>query len=883
VSDPLDSPTGTAPRPTPSPEGSGSGPARTPTASVSRLSAAATSGRFEPGAIVAERYRIVGLLGRGGMGEVYRADDLKLEQPVALKFLPESVEGDAERLARFYNEAKLARQVTHPAVCRVFDIGEVDGHVFLSMEYVDGEDLSSLRKRIGRLSSDKAAEIGRQVCAGLAAAHAKGVLHRDLKPGNVMVDGEGRARITDFGLAGLAEAIHGDDVRSGTPAYMSPEQLEGREVTIRSDIYSLGLLLYELVTGRRAFDGKTLAEVMRQRAEPAPRPSELVPDLDPRVDSAILRCLERNPRLRPASALAVASALPGGDPFALLLAEGHTPSPEMVAAAGEAEGHLPPWLAGASLATVAASVLLVPWLAAPMQLSEWVPFEKPPAVLEDRAREIVRRLGYTDPPADREVGFAVDADYFARTREGEEAPGRFEGLRSGAPPVLHLWYRQSPRLLISRNPSGRVSWSSPPQDVTGMVSVRMDTRGRLVSFFAVPPQVETDDGASRAPAPDFGPLFEAAGLDQGTFRPVPSRWTPPSYADVRQAFLGGWPERPDIEVRFEAAAWRGRPTAFYPVAPWTRPEREEPFRFSPTLEATQVLLTLLFVFLIVAALVLARRNLAAGRADRSGGVRLALVILVLGLVEWTATAHHMGLRSQELGIFVMGTSVALFIAVLIWLFYVAIEPFVRRLWPHALVSWTRLLSRGPGDPLVARDLLAGTAMGSVIVVVTLVGLRLPGWLGQTVEPLKTDLGLDTLLSLRYGVGILAQVPMAAAGLATGTFLLLVLLRLVLKRELLAALALVLLVGTLNGLRWGMPLLWALPVSLSIMAGFTIVALRFGLFAYVVAATIVDLWIRIPLTADLSSFRAPPTVLVAVVVLGTALYSFRHARRPSIDA
>jgi len=184
---------------------------------------------------------------------------------------------------------------------------------------------------------------------------------------------------------------------------------------------------------------------------------------------------------------------------------------------------------------------------------------------------------------------------------------------------------------------------------------------------------------------------------------------------------------------------------------------------------------------------------------------------------------------------------------------------------------------------VARDLLAGTAMGSVIVVVTLVGLRLPGWLGQTVEPLKTDLGLDTLLSLRYGVGILAQVPMAAAGLATGTFLLLVLLRLVLKRELLAALALVLLVGTLNGLRWGMPLLWALPVSLSIMAGFTIVALRFGLFAYVVAATIVDLWIRIPLTADLSSFRAPPTVLVAVVVLGTALYSFRHARRPSIDA
>ena len=157
---------------------------------------------------------------------------------------------------------------------------------------------------------------------------------------------------------------------------------------------------------------------------------------------------------------------------------------------------------------------------------------------------------------------------------------------------------------------------------------------------------------------------------------------------------------------------------------------------------------------------------------------------------------------------------------------------------------------GRGDPVVARDLLVGTAMGSVIVVLTLIGLRLPVWLGRPVLPLWSDLGLDTLLSLRYGVGILAQVPMTAAALATATFLLLVLLRLVLKRELLAAAVLVALVGTLNGLRWGMPVLWALPVSLSITAGFMIVALRFGLLAYVVAATVVDLWLKIPLTADL---------------------------------
>jgi hypothetical protein len=405
----------------------------------------------------------------------------------------------------------------------------------------------------------------------------------------------------------------------------------------------------------------------------------------------------------------------------------------------------------------------------------------------------------------------------------------------------------------------------------------MDTRGRLVSFFAVPPQVESAGGAA-APESDFGPLFEAAGLDPAAFRPVPSLWTPPTYADERRAFVGSWPEEPGIEVRIEAAAWRGRPVAFYPVAPWTRPAREEPFRFSSTLEVTRVALVLLFVFLLVAALALARRNFAAGRADRRGGARLALVILVLGLVEWGATAHHVGLSDQELGLFVMGSAVALFFAALIWLFYLAIEPFVRRLWPHALVSWTRLLTQGPKDPLVARDLLAGTAMGSLIVLITMAGLRLPGWLGLPAGPsIVNDRGLDAFLSLRYSLGLLALVPMAAAALATGTFLLLVLLRFALRRELLAATALVAVLGTLHGLRFEIPLGWALPVALVTMAGFMLVALRFGLFAYVVAGTTVDLWMKTPLTTELSSFKGPPTVFVALVVAATAVYAYRRAQ------
>src|SRR6476619_6028774 len=254
---------------------------------------ALASSRFGTGAIVAGRYRIVAMLGKGGMGEVYRADDLSLDQPVALKFLPEAVTHNEHALERFRNEVRIARQVSHPNVCRVYDLGEMEGLYFLSMEYVDGEDLGSLLRRIGRLPVDKALEIARKLCAGLAAAHEKGVLHRDLKPGNVMLDSRGQVLLTDFGLAGLAGQIEGAEVRNGTPAYMAPEQLSGEEVTIKSDIYALGLVLCEIFTGKLPFESDTLAGLMRAQRESAPlSPSTLVRDLDPAVERVILRCLQ---------------------------------------------------------------------------------------------------------------------------------------------------------------------------------------------------------------------------------------------------------------------------------------------------------------------------------------------------------------------------------------------------------------------------------------------------------------------------------------------------------------------------------------------------------------------------------------------------------------
>ena len=263
-------------------------------------------GRFLPGKVLAGRYRIVSILGRGAMGEVYRADDLKLSLQVALKFLPESFEADAERLRLLLEEVRLARSITHPNICRVYDVGEAEGHPFLSMEYIDGEDLATLLRRIGRLPQDKAAEIGLELCRGLEAAHQEGVLHRDLKPANLMIDGYGRARITDFGLAGLV----GGTSRGGTPAYMAPEQLIGEPSTVKSDLYALGLVLYELFTGHRPYDASSPGELARRRSEGAPpSPSKLIRGFDPALERAILRCLELEPEARPASARSIATVL----------------------------------------------------------------------------------------------------------------------------------------------------------------------------------------------------------------------------------------------------------------------------------------------------------------------------------------------------------------------------------------------------------------------------------------------------------------------------------------------------------------------------------------------------------------------------------------------
>src|SRR5688572_7034892 len=346
--------------------------------------------QFAPGTIIADRYRIAGILGTGGMGEVYRADDLKLGQAVALKFLPARLARDPILLARLHDEVRLGRQIAHPNVCRIYDIVDWEGAHFVAMEFVDGEDLSRLLRRIGRLAHDKAVDIARGIAAGLMAAHAKGILHRDLKPANVIVDSHGDSRIMDFGLA-LA-AGEDDGTISGTPAYMAPEQLEGAPATVQSDLYALGLVMYELFTGKRAHNARTLPERLRDSSSQIRTPSEMIRDLDPAVERVILRCLSNDPSQRPRSAREVIESLPGGDPLAAALAAGETPSPRIVAAAGT-EGSLSRRAAWSLLGAIAVLFAMIVYVRGERSLGRYAPPMSSPDVLHDRATAILKTHG----------------------------------------------------------------------------------------------------------------------------------------------------------------------------------------------------------------------------------------------------------------------------------------------------------------------------------------------------------------------------------------------------------------------------------------------------------------------------------------------------------
>jgi serine/threonine protein kinase len=823
-------------------------------------------GRFTPGALFDERFRIIGLLGRGGMGEVYRADDLRLGQQVALKLLPEGLLRDPARLAQFHNEVRTARLVSHPNVCRVYDIGEVDGLLYLSMEYVDGEDLSSSLRRIGRFPEDKAIDIARQLCAGVAAAHQRGVVHRDLKPANVMLDGNGAVRIMDFGLAAAGEV---ENIRAGTPAYMAPEQLLGREVTARSDIFALGLVMYELFTGRRAFSAPSIAELMSQHeTRTLTRPSAIVSGMSPVIERAILRCLEPEPDKRPGSALAISAALPGGDPLAALLAAGETPSPELVAAAGEGAG-LSLRVAWPIYLSILAGIIVSFALAIRTSPLDLMRPTYTPEVLAQKARDAIRQIGYSERAGDEAYEFEWNEDLMKHVVSTDKPAPNWPAVLSQRPSPLGFWYRQSHDPLTATTfhtdllTPGIVRPDDPPPLMSGMTQVELDHEGRLTSFETIPPQ-RVDKPIPKTPV-DWSALFTLAGLDEKQLQPVDPLWNWLATSDTRVAWTGTWPGS-GRSLRVEAAALGGRPVAFMLIGPWRTPWRM-PEATKPGETATAMVLFALAIGIIAGAGFLARKNLLEGSGDQRGAGRLALGTFGVLMALWLCQVHlvaSLGLLAE----FLLAVATAGFYGVLLWTIYVALEPFVRRQWPQVLVSWTNVLTGHARDPVVGRDVLIGAGLGVawtlMIRTIDLLshGNGLAGFPGST----------EVLSGLRGTMGAtLEEAPYAIRNVLLYFFLLFVL-RVLLRGQWRAAIAFAVVFMVLNALGNDHPWLGAL-LGLLYFGSAAFGVLRWGLVSFVSGAFVLSVLMDAPTTLDTSAWYFGYMLLIFGMAVGVASWGF----------
>jgi serine/threonine protein kinase len=828
--------------------------------------------RFTPGTNLTGRYRIVAALGRGGMGEVYRAEDLKLGQQVALKFLPPSLVNDPDRLARFNREVRIARQVSHPMVCRVYDIGEVEGQPFLTMEYIDGEDLSSLLRRIGRLPEDKAVQLARQLCAGLAAAHDKGILHRDLKPRNVMIDGKGRARITDFGLAVFVDEIIPADIRSGTPSYMAPEQLAGKEVTVKSDLFALGLVLYEMFTGiypfeaqrRAAWDDLTLDQKL-------PSISGLVPGIDPAIDNIVLACLEKDPSRRPLSALHMAAVFSGGDPLTLAIAEGKTPSPEMVAGASK-EGSISSAQGALLLGTVALGILAIALLQNQAMLHRLIPLRKTPLSLAERAQSIVDKLGYPDVPRDRRFNFFYEQDYLNFIIQSDSSPDRWARLRTDVPAAMVFWYRQSPEYMVPagmglKDYPGRVTPTDPPLRVSGMASIFLDPAGRLLEFIEVPPS--RDEAAAAKTAVDWKAAFEEAKLDWEAAIPTAPTWITPVFSDQRAAWTTVYSMFPNVPVRVEGGSYQGKVVFFKVVfEPWTRPDP----LWEPKPAGSvffQYLFATVFCLLILSGIWLARRNLRLGRGDLRGAFRLAGFLLVGHLICAFLSADHAPSFANEITWLMKALGFAAFWAGSRWLMYVALEPSVRRRWPWRMVSWNRLLAGQIRNPLVGRDILVGALLGIFQTLILQLHILVPRWLGQP-PPLPLLIWPASFTNVPFY--LLVELLVATED-ALQWFFLLFLLVLFVRKEWLAIGVAFFLALIYYLVQWPeLPVMNVFFIGLCV-AGCLFVTLRYGLLSLTLGLYFCFLLYQTPITIDFSAWYLGTSLVYVLILLGLAVYGF----------
>jgi hypothetical protein len=661
---------------------------------------------------------------------------------------------------------------------------------------------------------------------------------------------------------------------AGTLAYMAPERFRGTPATVQSDLYGLGLILYETYTGKAAFKASSVREWERAHSDSTPTsPTALAADVEPAVERAILRCLEKDPAKRPASAAQVAAALPGGDPLAAALAAGETPSPELVAASGE-EGTLPRWQAWTWLAACLVSLAVVFAIASKVSLANLIPLQDP-VVLKAKAQSLLHEFGYRDAPVDSfETTYL--SDMYTRA-SSESDPGGWLHLDATtlSGPIAFV-YRHSSRTLLTLS-SAPLNWANPAPMASDDTLVALDARdGRLIllrrgGLNARTPRAEPPEATF-----DWRLLLSAARLDETQFTPLESAASPsPFQFDAHAAWQG---QSGQLTYRVDAAVYRGRPTYFrlMAVAPDSPPQQNDP---AGSLDRTlrrvgQVVVPVLMLVLVVALAALARHNVRLGRGDRKGARRVATVMLVAAAIgvnigrRWGPEPAYLWQALSE------GQGEPLFTAIAAWLCYLGLEPSVRRRWPRLLVTSTRLLDGRWRDPLVGRSVLVGVAAG-----VAFFGVQtLPILLAQVFR-----LGAFTPF---FAWGSLEGPAMFVAGTAywidTATLYCLVLVgvllisRVILRRDVLAwtAVALVTFFVLIYTGYVFVPVLAAPTAVLG--CAIALASMRVGgLLATVIQVSVWSILTSAPLTLDVGRWYVWRSWFVVALVLGLAFWGFRN--------
>jgi serine/threonine-protein kinase len=562
--------------------------------------------------------------------------------------------------------------------------------------------------------------------------------------------------------------------------------------------------------------------------------------------------------------------MPGGNPLEAAIAAGETPSPEMVAAAPK-KGALRPAVAVSLLTAVFVAIGLLMLMSKQSSLHRFVPLEKSPEVLRERSRELAEKLGY--PSFDSYHGIWRETDYLEYIRDNDKTPTRWQKLGSGQPAVTQFWYRSSPQPLAPLS-GGNVTFDDPPNSFSGMAEMRLDMKGRLIFFDGVPPR--TGEAGGAANGFDWETIFKEAGFNLADFQPAEPQWTPRRAFDEQRAFAGKYPEQPDIAIRVEAAAYRGRLVQFEIVEPWSEPAGQISSQDSLTSDVPGIILLTIFFTVLIISTGLAVKNARGGRSDLRGAFRVTLFLFALRMITWAFQTHHIA-STDEVWLVLSGLQSSLFWSFFAGLMYLAFEPYLRKHAPERVISWNRLLAGDWRDPLVGRDVLIGAAAALIFLVLGSLRYFIPVWFGEPplIPHIISSPGGAALFGIRgFPILFLSQVGASLVQAFMVSFLILFF-SLLLRRKWLgnAAVWLMLFAFAVSGdIADGRPLsgmFWSV-----VMPTFMVLtAARFGVLAMMSGLVFYHLIVFYPITTELSAWYAGDFILCAVSLAALAIYGF----------